>query len=103
MDGSGYPYGLSGDEIPMGARIIAVADFFEAITAVRHYRDPMPLALAFKLLGESRGIHFDSNVVDAFIRYFKTKNPKLYQREVVECGEGTIDEVSGVKAGKSVA
>jgi len=87
MDGSGYPLGLSGDQIPMGARIIAVADFFEAITAVRHYRDPMPLTEAFKLLEKERGIHFDPPVVDAFISYFKAENPELYQKEIVECCE----------------
>lgn len=87
MDGSGYPLGLSGDQIPMGARIIAVADFFEAITAVRHYREPMPLVWAFKLLRKESGIHFDSNVVDAFIRYYKTEHPNVYQKEVVECSE----------------
>lgn len=59
MDGSGYPLGLKGDEIPIGARIIAVADFFEAITAKRHYREPMPLSFAFRLLNKERGVHFD--------------------------------------------
>ena len=84
MDGSGYPLGLSGDQIPMGARIIAVADFFEAITSVRHYRDPMPLNVAFKLLYKERDIHFDAIVVDAFIQYFQLENPELYQREVAQ-------------------
>jgi HD-GYP domain-containing protein (c-di-GMP phosphodiesterase class II)/predicted hydrocarbon binding protein len=84
MDGSGYPLGLAGDEIPLGARIIAVADFFEAITAVRHYREPMPLDVAFGLLYKERGIHFDASVVDAFVQYFETEHPELYQREVVE-------------------
>lgn len=70
MDGSGYPAGLKGEQIPMGARIIAVADFFEAITSKRHYREPMNEAKALKLLMEGRGGHFDARVVDAFIRYF---------------------------------
>jgi HD-GYP domain-containing protein (c-di-GMP phosphodiesterase class II) len=70
MDGSGYPQGLKGKEIPLGARIIAVADFFEAITAKRHYREPMPLEAAFRLLHESSGKHFDRKVVKAFSRYF---------------------------------
>ena len=69
MDGSGYPNGLKGEEIPLGARIIAVADFFEAVTSKRHYRDPLPISYAFRLLEKGRGVHFDEKVVDAFIRY----------------------------------
>ncbi|MFH7324923.1 HD domain-containing phosphohydrolase [Desulfurivibrio sp. C05AmB] len=70
IDGSGYPKGLKGKEIPLGAKIIAVADFFEAITAKRHYREPMPLEVAFRLLHEKSGIHFDHKIVEAFSRYF---------------------------------
>ncbi|ORJ60510.1 HD domain-containing phosphohydrolase [Geothermobacter hydrogeniphilus] len=65
LDGSGYPNGLKGDEIPLGARIIAVADFFEAITSKRHYRDPMPYHEALQLLAEESLVHFDKQVVDA--------------------------------------
>lgn len=71
MDGSGYPLGLKGEEIPLGARIIAVADFFEAITAKRHYRDPLPLEVAFHLLAKERGVHFEEHIVDAFKRYHR--------------------------------
>ncbi len=74
MDGSGYPQGLRGEEIPLGARIIAVADFFEAITAKRHYRDPMPVTVACQLLKEARGAQFDEIVVDAFLRFFNTRH-----------------------------
>ena len=73
IDGSGYPRGLKGKEIPLGARIIAVADFFEAITSKRHYRDPMPFDVAFRLLREESGVHFDSKVVEAFMRYYTKK------------------------------
>jgi len=77
IDGSGYPHGLKGEEIPFGARIIAVADFFEAITARRHYRDAMPLAVAFKLLQEETESHFDPRVVHAFAAYLKKNDPNL--------------------------
>jgi len=70
IDGSGYPKGIKGEEIPLGAKIIAVADFFEAITSKRHYRDPMPLGIAFQLLKEESGIHFDKKVIEAFISYY---------------------------------
>lgn len=71
LDGSGYPHGLRGGQIPLGAKIIAVADFFEAITAKRHYRDPMPLEVAFELLREESGKHFDATIVEALIRHFE--------------------------------
>lgn len=78
IDGSGYPKGLRGEEIPLGARIIAVADFFEAITSKRHYRDPMPLDEAFQLLRESSGNHFDSDVVESFVRYYSKEQGQIH-------------------------
>ncbi len=78
IDGSGYPHGLKGDEIPLGAKIIAVADFFEALTAKRHYRGPMPLHAALRLLKEGSGVHFDKKVVEAFLKYL---SPELSFRE----------------------
>jgi len=73
FDGTGYPNGLSHDEIPLGARILAVADVFEAITAKRHYRGPMPLTEAFELLNKDKGKHFDPTVLDAFVRYYENE------------------------------
>ena len=70
MDGSGYPQGLKGQAIPLGARIIAVADFFEALTAKRHYRDSMPLDVTLQLLSEESGVHFEKRIVDAFLSYY---------------------------------
>ncbi len=75
-DGSGYPLGLKGEEIPLGARIIAVADCFEAVTSKRHYRDPMPMEKALGILNDQRGLHFDTNVVDAFLRFLDRKRVK---------------------------
>lgn len=70
MDGSGYPRGLRGEQIHLGARIIAVADVFEAITAKRHYRNPMPLDAAFRVLLKASGSHLDPKAVKAFISYY---------------------------------
>lgn len=70
VDGSGYPNGLKEGEIPLGARIIAVADYFEAITTKRHYRDPMPLGKAMKIMHEECGKHFDKRIVEAFFSYY---------------------------------
>lgn len=75
-DGKGYPEGLAGEAIPLGARIIAVADFFEAITARRHYHHPVPPEQAFALMRAKANTHFDPVIVEAFIRYYKG-NPLL--------------------------
>ena len=71
LDGSGYPKGLKGAEIPLGARIIAVADYFEAVTARRHYHEPIPASEAFILLREevAKG-HLEVTLVDAMIAYY---------------------------------
>ena len=74
IDGSGYPNGLKGDKIPFGAKIIAVADFFEAITAKRHYRGPMPFEDAEALLKKNTGNHFDEKIVSAFLGFYKRVN-----------------------------
>jgi HD-GYP domain-containing protein (c-di-GMP phosphodiesterase class II) len=71
IDGSGYPSGLKGNQIPLGAKIIAVADFFEAITSQRHYRGPMPIQEAFQLLMEKKGIHFEEKLINALIEYLR--------------------------------
>lgn len=76
-DGDGYPNGLKGEDIPLGGRILAVADFFEAITSKRHYRDPMPLKKAISLLQESSGSHFDPNIVSAFLEYLESRDFSL--------------------------
>ncbi|MBP1728479.1 MAG: metal dependent phosphohydrolase [Deltaproteobacteria bacterium] len=70
VDGSGYPAGLTGTEMPLGAKIIGVADFFEAITAKRHYRNPMTDEEAVRLLRENTSTKFDKSIVEAFIRYY---------------------------------
>lgn len=67
FDGSGYFRELSGDQIPIGGRILAVADVFDAITSVRHYRDKMPIGNAINILIEGMNAHFDKVVVDAFL------------------------------------
>jgi HD-GYP domain-containing protein (c-di-GMP phosphodiesterase class II)/Tfp pilus assembly protein PilZ len=77
VDGSGYPKGLKGSEIPLGAKIIAVADYFEAITAKRHYRDPMQLEEALQLLRDGRGTLFDEQVLDAFFTYYAKTYPTV--------------------------
>ena len=66
-DGSGYPQGLAGDAIPMSARIMAVADVYDALISRRVYKDGMPHEKAVDIMREGRGTHFDPDVLDAFL------------------------------------
>lgn len=68
IDGTGYPQRLSGDEIPLGARIVSVADSFEAMIAERPYRQPMPPHAALEELRRCAGTQFDPAVVEVFVR-----------------------------------
>ncbi|MGN1423128.1 MAG: HD-GYP domain-containing protein [Oscillospiraceae bacterium] len=67
-NGRGYPEGLKETEIPLCARIMAVADVFDAVSAKRCYRDAMPLEKCYAIIREGRGKDFDPDVVDAFFR-----------------------------------
>ena len=66
-DGNGYPFKLKGDEIPLAARITAVADTFDAMTSKRTYRDALPLEVAIYELEKNKGTQFDAEIVDAFV------------------------------------
>jgi HD-GYP domain-containing protein (c-di-GMP phosphodiesterase class II) len=70
-DGRGYPRGLRGEEIHIGARIIAVTDFFDALTSVRHYRQPMPLDEVMGIIEAGRDTQFDGRVIDGFRCYYE--------------------------------
>ncbi|WP_205695811.1 HD-GYP domain-containing protein [Conexibacter sp. SYSU D00693] len=67
-DGTGYPDRLAGDEIPLAARVFAVADVLDAVTTERPYRPPSSLAEARSIIGAGAGSHFDPAVVEAFKR-----------------------------------
>ena len=66
-DGKGYPEGLHGEVIPLSARIMAVADVFDALTSKRIYKPPFPLKDALKILEDGAGVQFDPKVVEVFI------------------------------------
>ncbi len=66
-DGSGYPYGVIGSEIPLCARIMTIADFFDALAAKRVYKAAMPTEKVFDIIKEQRGKKFDPVVADAFL------------------------------------
>jgi len=66
-DGSGYPEGLAGDDIPISARLMAVADVYDALISRRVYKPPFPHEKAVSIIKEGKGSHFDSDMVDAFM------------------------------------
>ena len=68
FDGAGYPDGLAGDEIPLLARVIAVADSYNAMTSNRPYRRAMAPEVAIQQLVNGRGSQFQGELVDAFMR-----------------------------------
>lgn len=68
LDGSGYPDGLKGNDIPLAARIIAVADVYDALTSTRSYRPAMPADKALEIMREGSGKHFDPRVLQVFLR-----------------------------------
>lgn len=78
-DGKGYPDGLAGEDIPLPARIIAVADVFDALAAERPYKKGMEVARVRRILEEGRGSHFDPDLCDAFLRIIDRRYPELAQ------------------------
>ena len=67
-DGSGYPQGLAGDAIPVSARLMAVADVYDALISRRVYKEGMPHDKAVAIIIQGRGSHFDPDMVDAFVQ-----------------------------------
>lgn len=97
-DGRGYPRSLQGEQIPLFGRIICVADVFEAVTSERHYRDPMPVDEALRLIRAGSGTQFDPAVVRAFFAAYEVghitrqENPvPLYDTLVVALASQSID------------
>jgi len=94
-DGSGYPEGLSGDNIPISARLMAVADVYDALISRRVYKEGMSHEAAVAIIAEGRGQHFDPDMVDAFMelqqdfidiakRYADSDHDMTQHREKIE-------------------
>lgn len=71
-DGTGYPYGLKGEEIPLSARIMAIADSFDAMTSKRVYRDVLDIEFALTEIEQNKGTQFDARIADVFLSMMKT-------------------------------
>jgi putative nucleotidyltransferase with HDIG domain len=87
-DGSGYPDGLNGADIPIGARILAVVDCFDALTSDRPYRPRLPDTEAIRILTERRGKMYDPLVVDTFVRVYSDIAPPRGEQAMVPAGAG---------------
>ena len=71
-DGSGYPEHLSGTDIPLEGRIMAVADVFDALVSKRIYKDAMGIDEAYNIIKEESGHHFDPDIAEAFLKQKET-------------------------------
>lgn len=96
FDGSGYPSGLSGANIPLSARIVALADVFDALTSPRVYKQAIDPEIAKTMIEQESGSHFDPVVVEAFLSRFDDFKRILESdrnRELELAGSGASDEV----------
>lgn len=84
-DGSGYPYHLAGEEIPLSARIMAVVDVFDALTSKRVYKDAYSLDKAYNILNSSSGSHFDPDIIGVFMDNRK-EIEQVYMETMEESG-----------------
>jgi diguanylate cyclase (GGDEF)-like protein/putative nucleotidyltransferase with HDIG domain len=89
VNGSGYPYGLNADEIPLGSKILAVADTFDALTAQRTYRTPLSLTEALDLIRSESGVCFDPEVVQAFLKVGKVLAEEVVALDINKFSEKT--------------
>jgi len=91
-DGTGYPYGLAGEAIPLPARIVSVADTFDALTHQRPYKHAWPTAQAIREISQQAGTQFDPKVVDAFtkIEPERLANRHLTPRETEQTAPTTV-------------
>ena len=79
MDGSGYPRGLSGENILLESRILSVSDVIEAMASHRPYRASLGIELALEEIEAKRGTHFDPVVVDTCLRLFREEGFQLFE------------------------
>jgi len=98
-DGTGYPDGLEGNSIPLGARILAVADTYDALTSRRPYRDPLALEEAYRILGEAAGTYLDPVIARAFLNLKRGVRAEPPQ-DLAELDSGVVQESDGMQDAK---
>jgi HD-GYP domain-containing protein (c-di-GMP phosphodiesterase class II) len=77
LDGSGYPKGLSGDQILLEAKILAVADVVDAMSSDRPYRPALGIEKALEEISQNKGVLYDPNIVDACLKLFNKNGYKI--------------------------
>lgn len=107
-DGCGYPRGLAGEDVPLGARVFAVVDSYDAMTSCRLYRDVMPRQAALREIANNSGTQFDPNVVEAFIKVISLSPDGFYEEGVEDVGlrlkpSAQYDESESASVGDSDA
>jgi putative nucleotidyltransferase with HDIG domain len=95
LDGAGYPDRLQGEEIPLGARIIAVADTFDAITSARPYRDAAPHQKAIDILRKEAGAQLDPDAVRSFLAYYSGSRPTVVWAIITSSLRRVVSWLSG--------
>jgi putative nucleotidyltransferase with HDIG domain len=103
LDGSGYPQGLSGEAVPLGARIIAVADTFDAMTSSRPYRPARPHKKAMEILEEEAGVKLDARAVAAFQAYYSGRRSIAWSALVVAAPQRLASWAGGALGGGGAA
>jgi HD-GYP domain-containing protein (c-di-GMP phosphodiesterase class II) len=85
LDGKGYPDGLRGTNIPLESRVVAVADTFDALTAGRPYREPIPVSRALTIMTATRGLQWDPELVDVFVKIIEREGevPRVVRASAV--------------------
>jgi putative nucleotidyltransferase with HDIG domain len=96
-DGTGYPSGISGTDIPLGARILSVVDCFDALTSDRPYRPRLSIEEAFRIIRNQRGTTYDPLIVDTFISAYAEISPAAIRagqeaRSVVDAGDFSMSD-----------
>jgi putative nucleotidyltransferase with HDIG domain len=99
LDGSGYPQGLAGDAVPLGARIIAVADVFDAMTSSRPYRPARPHKLALEILSEEAGTKLDARAVAAFRSCYSARRSVAWSALLVAAPQRLAAWAGGAASG----
>ena len=95
-DGTGYPLGLAGNDIPIEGRITAVADVFDALSSRRPYKPPYPRAECFTIMAEGRGAHFDPQCIDAFFaRKAEIVQVQIDYADELQCTKCTRERKTG--------
>ena len=99
MDGTGYPDGLAGGDIPLGARVIAVADTFDAITSTRAYRKPRSHSRALEIMQREAGTQLDAAAVAAFASYYSARRSVGLASVLAAAPQRLLSGLGGAQSG----